>query len=238
MNLADTAPGEDAVMLDVETTGTSIDDDAIISIGLVRITDRNVVERFASLVRPPRHALESMSEESVAVHGIDAARLRTERPFAAVWNGGLRQWIERHGLDVPVVAHNATFDQGFIARAIEHCEAPDHPWTDSERWIDTWSLSRRAFGHLGGRHGLDALAQRLGLRARGRSAQHDALGDATLLAQCWLAWGAPTTGDLFEDRPALEENLPLPAVRAARLDADVESEWRAWWNDLFNRTPA
>jgi DNA polymerase-3 subunit epsilon len=89
-------------VVDVETTGTSIEADEIVSIALVRLdASGEELDRFASLVRPAG----PIPPESTAVHGIDDDAVARAPTFAMAAPDVLDL------LDGAVfVAHNADFD--------------------------------------------------------------------------------------------------------------------------------
>jgi DNA polymerase III epsilon subunit len=159
-----------AVVFDLETTGLSPHNDAILEIGAIVIEDGLITDQvFHSLINPHRPIPWFVTK----VHGIrnhmvsDAPDLETVLPafldFVA---------------DRTLVAHNAGFDMGFLSthagrlglrvpRNI-HC---------------TMELSRRMFPHER-RHNLDAVCMRLGILAP--TNRHRALQDAEVTAQAFV----------------------------------------------------
>ena len=98
------------VALDLETTGLSATDDAIIEIGAVRFQGDHVIDRFETLVNPRRRIpafitqMTGISNEDVA----DAPALAAVAPELLAFVGS----------DVAaVMAHNANFDIGFLRAA-------------------------------------------------------------------------------------------------------------------------
>ena len=73
------APPAAYAVVDVETTGTSVEADEIVSIAVVRLdAGGDEIDRFASLVRPAG----PIPSEAIAVHGIDDAAVRGAPEFA------------------------------------------------------------------------------------------------------------------------------------------------------------
>jgi DNA polymerase-3 subunit epsilon len=104
------ARGDRWVVLDVETTGLSVDEDCLLSIGAVSVHGDRVVlaDSFEILVRTERPSERS----NILVHGIGAeAQLAGVEPPAA-----LEAFLEFVGT-APLVAYHATFDRGFLTRA-------------------------------------------------------------------------------------------------------------------------
>lgn len=96
------------VVVDLETTGLSYADDAIVEIGAVRVKNCQVTETFHTMVDPRR----IMPAESTAVNGITQPMLDGQPWLCEV----LPDFLEFVGEDV-LVAHNAGFDGRFILEA-------------------------------------------------------------------------------------------------------------------------
>ena len=98
------------VALDLETTGLSATDDAIIEIGAVRFQGDQVIDRFETLVNPRRRIpafitqMTGISNEDVA----DAPALAAVAPELLAFVGSEV---------AAVMAHNANFDIGFLRSA-------------------------------------------------------------------------------------------------------------------------
>jgi DNA polymerase-3 subunit epsilon len=82
--------------------------------------------------------------------------------------------------DSPLVAHNASFDFGFLNHELERC---GQPIVGMHRMVDTLVLARSR--HPGAKHSLDALCMRFGVD-RSHRVKHGALLDAQLLAQVYV----------------------------------------------------
>lgn len=87
-------------------------------------------------------------------------------------------WCEMVGAkDLPVVAHFAHFDHGFIGEWITNNRARFALPPLSPVWICTWTMSKRVWPDERN-HGLDDVCKRLGLAQR--PVEHDAMQDAIL----------------------------------------------------------
>ncbi len=155
-------------IVDLETTGLSSRRDRILEIGLVVQRDGRALAHFEALVDPGG----PIPPEITALTGIrddDVAGAPDERTalgaFAAV--------LKRHAVEV-LVAHNARFDRGFLARAwSEHAIAEPLP-----PFLCSLRLARRLIAAQ--RYGLTSLVAELRLPERAR---HRALGDAEMAAE-------------------------------------------------------
>jgi len=170
--LADRALAElTCTVFDTETTGLDPGGgDRIVQIGAARIVAGKLRrhECFERLVDPQR----AVSAASLAIHGIDAARL-SGQPHAAQ----VLPIFHAFARDSVLVGHNAAFDLRFLREAeAEAGVVFDQPV------LDTLLLS--AYVHPRQEsHSLEAIAARLGVAISGR---HSALGDALVAAEIFL----------------------------------------------------
>src|SRR5262249_40980624 len=110
-----------------------------------------------------------------AVHGLSAEFLGKHSRFAEV----VEDFLTFIG-DAPLIAHNASFDLGFINAELERVGKSA---VGRDRLIDTLILARRRFP--GGQNTLDVLCGRFGIDNSHRT-KHGALLDAELLAEVYL----------------------------------------------------
>ncbi len=158
-------------VFDTETTGLDpTGGDEIIQIGATRIVAGKLRREsvFEQLVDPQR----SVPEAGIAIHGIRPEQLADQPTIDAVLPA-----FADFAADTVLVAHNAAFDMRFLqikeARTGVRFEQPV---------LDTLLLS--AVLHPGqGSHGLEAIAERLGVPVLGR---HTALGDAIVTAEVFV----------------------------------------------------
>ena len=116
-----------------------------------------------------------MPYEAEMVHGLSTIFL-SDKPLFSDKAEELLEFIE----DSPLVAHNATFDFGFLNHELQRCGR--HAVAMS-RMVDTLTLARSK--HPGAKHSLDALCMRFGID-RSHRVKHGALLDAQLLAQVYV----------------------------------------------------
>jgi DNA polymerase-3 subunit epsilon len=158
------------VVVDLETTGLSAERSAILEIGAVRVTGLRAADTFQTLVDPGT----PIPARITALTGIDRSLVEDAPPIERAI-ADFRAWA---GDDGSFVAHNASFDHGFVARAFEAHGLP--PWPGPV--LCTRRLARRVLPALG-RYDLDTLAARFGIANRWR---HRALGDAEATARALL----------------------------------------------------
>ena len=161
------------IIFDTETTGLNpAGGDRMVEIGCIEIFNRVETGRhFHAYFNPER----PMPSEAEAVHGLTNVFLSDKLRFGER-AAELLDFIE----DSPLVAHNASFDFGFLNHELGQCGRPS---VCTSRMICTLVLARTR--HPGAKHSLDALCARFGVDRSAR-VKHGALLDAQLLAQVYV----------------------------------------------------
>jgi DNA polymerase-3 subunit epsilon len=161
------------IVFDTETTGLSpLAGDRMVEIGCVELFNRVETGRtYHAYFNPDR----SMPSGAEAVHGLSDAFLADKPRFHDL----VEDLLEFLG-DCPLVAHNASFDFGFLNHELNNC---GRPLVCLSRMVDTLQLARAK--HPGAKHSLDALCTRFGVD-RSIRVKHGALIDAQLLTQCYV----------------------------------------------------
>jgi DNA polymerase-3 subunit epsilon len=161
------------IVFDTETTGLNpAGGDRLVEIGCVEMFNRVETGRHYHAYFNPERAMPSEAE---AVHGLSSIFLSDKPRFAEK----AEELLEFIG-DCPLVAHNASFDFGFLNFELQQCGRPPVCTT---RMVDTLVLARTR--HPGAKHSLDALCTRFGVD-RSMRVKHGALLDAQLLAQVYV----------------------------------------------------
>ena len=201
------------IVVDLETTGLGPGAE-ITEIGAVRVRDGAVVDEFSSLVKPSRPIPPFIT----SLTGITPAMVSDADPIGAV----LECFMEWSGLgaqDSPVlVAHNASFDVGFLRRAARACA---RPWP-RVRVVDTLALARLALPRpLVRNHKLGTVASYFGTAT---VPEHRALGDARATAEVLLGFidllaGAGATD--IEDLIVLTDQAPARRPSTPDFVADL-----------------
>jgi DNA polymerase-3 subunit epsilon len=161
------------IIFDTETTGLSpAGGDRLVEIGCVEMVNRVETGRtYHAYFNPGR----PMPSEAEAVHGLSDTFLSDKPDFA----DKVHELLEFIG-DAPLIAHNATFDFGFLNHELQRCSRDP---ICLSRMICTLVLARSR--HPGAKHSLDALCTRFGVD-RSHRVKHGALLDAQLLAQVYV----------------------------------------------------
>ncbi|MFB8004657.1 DEDD exonuclease domain-containing protein [Nocardia sp. NPDC056000] len=121
------------VVVDLETTGTSPDGDAITEIGAVKVRGGEVLGEFATLINPGY----AIPPQIVQITGITTAMVIDAPRIEQVLPGFLE-----FAAGAVLVAHNAPFDTGFLRAAAARCELP---WP-AFQVLCTVRLARRVLG--------------------------------------------------------------------------------------------
>ncbi|PDT83549.1 DNA polymerase III subunit epsilon [Sinorhizobium sp. BJ1] len=161
------------IIFDTETTGLDSREDRVIEIGGVELENQFPTGRTIHLYINPGD--RKVHPDALAVHGITDDFLKDKPSFADV----VEEIVEFFG-DARWVAHNATFDIGFINAEFDRLGLSP---IAIDRVTDTLSLARRK--HPMGPNSLDALCRRYGVDNSHR-AKHGALLDSELLAEVYI----------------------------------------------------
>ncbi|MGN9164070.1 PolC-type DNA polymerase III [Tissierellaceae bacterium HCP3S3_D8] len=148
------------VVFDIETTGLSAINDAITEIGAVKLVDGEVTDTYSQLINPGRPIPEFITN----LTGI-TDEMVSDKPDISQVIGSFGEFIRGSVL----VAHNATFDVGFIRENMKRYSMNlDNPV------LDTLELTRAVFPDLKN-HKLDNIAKHLGVSLENH---HRAVDDA------------------------------------------------------------
>ena len=161
------------IILDTETTGLDPKSGhRVVEIGCVELVN-NIPsgQTWHHYFNPER----DMPLAAFEVHGLSSEFLATKPLFAELADDFLK-FVEGARL----VAHNASFDMGFLNAELTRLERP--PIT-MDKVIDTLALARRK--HPGAQNSLDALCKRYRIDNSART-RHGALLDSELLAEVYV----------------------------------------------------
>lgn len=166
-NLRDYVPSY--IVFDLETTGTSPNNDSIIEISAVKVVDGMVVDTFSTLVNPER----PIPYYATAVNGITDEMVVNEPVLEDV----LPLFDQFIG-DSILVGHNIhCFDMKFIWKAAEEILGE----TFTNDYLDTLPMARRVLPELA-HHKLVDIAAHYNISTIGA---HRALNDCMMNQQCF-----------------------------------------------------
>ena len=161
------------IIFDTETTGLDNKQDRVIEIGGIELDNHFPTGRTFHVYINPGD--KKVHPDALAVHGITDDFLKDKPNFAGIVDELLGFFGEARW-----VAHNATFDMGFINAEFARLGLP--PVTN-DLVTDTLALARRK--HPMGPNSLDALCRRYGVDNSHRT-KHGALLDSELLAEVYI----------------------------------------------------
>ncbi|MCY7010917.1 PHP domain-containing protein, partial [Streptococcus vestibularis] len=137
------------VVFDVETTGLSAVHNDLIQIAASKMHKGNIVEQFDEFI-DPGHPLSAFTTE---LTGITDNHVKGAKPLVQVL-----QEFQEFCQGTVLVAHNATFDVGFMNANYERHQLP----TILQPVIDTLEFARNLYPEYK-RHGLGPLTKRFGV---------------------------------------------------------------------------
>ncbi len=200
----------------METTGQSNTESHVIEIGIVRIENRKIVDRFHSLIRAPVGIPPFITKMT----GLTLDHLADAPRFSDIASD-IRERLRGSFL----VAHNVQFDYG--ALKAEFLRIGEHFYMDR---FCTVNLAKKFMPGLR-RYNLDALCEKLDIRV---SRRHRAMDDAEAAAQIFLVFlGLDNAenvltkfGRTFDKREKWTERLELeisklPACKGAYVFKDA-----------------
>lgn len=180
------------VPFDTETTGLSVENDAIVQLGAVRVLNGRIVEGevLDTYVNPGR----AIPPASTRIHHVKDAHVADAPDIGAVGRA-----FHHFARDAVLVAHNAPFDIGLLRQSQAEMGVEwNHPV------LDTVLLSAVVFGTTE-EHSLDALCVRLSITIPDHL-RHTALGDARATAEALVkllplvdSKGIETFGQLIQE---------------------------------------
>lgn len=185
----------EAIVFDIETTGLSVQNDRITEIGAVKIRNGEIVDEFDTFVNPEMEIPEEITELTSITN--DMVR------NAPLCDEALRMFFDFVGQTESkykklLIAHNATFDTGFIRAAAQRYGMEfDYPY------LDTLALSRFLNPDLK-KHKLDIVAKHYHLEDFNH---HRACDDAGILAKIYFKMSSQMKEKDIADFTALSKDM-------------------------------
>lgn len=178
--------------LDIETTGASLNSDRVIEVGILRVENNTLVKTFNSLVDPGVY----IPKEITRLTGITEELIKGAPSFSQI-----KEEILELMEGCTIVAHNASFDYGFIKNELKRFNT-----NFSAKRICTVKLSRALFPEFP-KHDLSSIITRFNFDC---PARHRAFDDAKVLWDFFQK----VTKDFPEDIliKAIDSNLKKPNI--------------------------
>lgn len=177
------------VVVDTETTGLDPETCELVEVSALKVVDLAPIDSYSTFV-----ACDHLNADAARVNGITAKMLEgAPSPQEAI--DGL---VEFCG-DLPLMAHNAKFDRGFIERV--------RPIKNE--WVDTMQLASAV---VHGKRTLSALCDRYGIE---NEDAHRALSDCMATHKCYLkmreelAQTSMDARDIIANRSVADPSHPL-----------------------------
>lgn len=185
--------------VDIETTGSRVQYDRVIEIGILRVEEGRLVKTYNKLINPEMY----LSPYIEQMTGISARELESAPVFDEV-----KEEIMEILDDTVFVAHNVRFDYGFLKNELRR-----YGLDLSLKQLCTVKLSRTLYPHYR-KHNLDALIERFNFNCPHR---HRAFDDARIL---WDFYNA--IHNEF-DRSAIENTVTL-LMKSPTLPAHLNAD--------------
>lgn len=194
------------IIFDTETTGFDpLTGDRMVEIGCIEMVGRVMTGATFHCYFNPERAMPPAAE---AVHGL-SDKFLSDKPLFASQADALLDFLG----DSPLVAHNASFDFGFLNMELQRC---GRSAIDMVRMVDTIAIARSR--HPGAKLSLDALCTRYGID-RSHRTKHGALLDAELLAQLYIELtGGRQIGLGFADSASVSVEIETTRISLVRKD--------------------
>lgn len=122
---------DDYSVLDIETTGLSWQKDKIIEIGVLKIRNKEIVERYSQLINPQ----QTISPFITKLTGIND-QMVSQMPTLEEMKHDFLQFVQ----DDIIIGHNTAFDLNFIANHMK-INMPNE-------YMDTVQFSKKVYPHL------------------------------------------------------------------------------------------
>jgi len=197
--------------VDTETTGTDVQGDRVIEVGVVLGRGGEIIGRRSWLINPGR----PIPKESTAVHGIADDDVKDKPTFPEVAG----EIVEAMVGALPA-AYNAAFDRGFILAELDRAgvRTPNPPpaLRRDVTWIDPLPFARELYKGKGESRALGAVAERLGIAL---DQAHRATDDAAAALEVLYK---------FADDPRVPKTYAAFVQEQRRLDREQEQARRFW----------
>ena len=203
------------VIVDIETTGLDCSKDKIIEIAACKIRNKEIVEKFSSLVNLGIDIPKEIEE----LTGI-TNKMAAESPDIKTVLKQFIDFCEDHTL----VAHNAKFDMGFISKAVKENGLSINP-----RYIDTLALARFLMPECRC-HKLSVLCRELEIE---NDSEHREASDAEATAKILVRFFAMLEEKGISDVSRIDESNDVPYYRGKRYHITILAKNKIGLKNLY-----
>jgi len=172
------------VTIDFETAKYS--QESACSVGLVRFLDGKAVDTYYSLIRPPSLYIRPDFTE---IHGLTAEDVKDAPRFSELWDSNIKPFIG----DLPLAAHNASFDMGVLKAVLEWYDLP----VPQIPYFCTCKMSRKTWRNFKS-HALTALAKNFNIIYEAHNALDDAMTCGKLVIMSAEKHGVSSVEELLK----------------------------------------
>lgn len=176
----------DYIVIDFETANWSRN--SACSVGLVRFINGQETDSISALIKPPTGFF--IKEWTDTIHGISYDDVRDKPYFPEIWKEQVMPFIEKTP-DLPLVAHNATFDMSVIKGCCQHYEMA----IPNIRYFDSLPIARRTWPDLSS-HKLTMLGEYFGIQYKAHDALEDSRTCGKVVSLSADKWGAGSVEEL------------------------------------------
>ncbi len=121
---------DDYTVIDLETNGTSPENDDIIEVSAIKVRSDEIVDTYTRLIKPE----QKLKEYITSLTGITEMMLQNELPVQEV----LPEYINFIGKDI-ILGHNVNFDINFVYdKSLKHFNTPV-----INDYVDTLKIARK-----------------------------------------------------------------------------------------------
>lgn len=171
------------IAIDFETANYSRE--SACSVGLVKYENGKQADTFYSLVRPP---VLYIRPDFTEIHGLTVEDVRHAPTFDVIWKESMESFIG----DLPLAAHNASFDMNVLRAVLGWYELP----VPTLSYFCTLNIARKVWPGLNS-HRLTYLGKQFGIEYNAHNALDDAMTCGKLVLLAAEKYGTGTLEEMF-----------------------------------------
>lgn len=178
------------ILIDVETTGLSRSSDRIIEVGIAKMENWEITEKYSSLVNPRKHIPSAASK----VNGIYDSDVENAPIFSDI-----AKEIKSRLSEGVVAGYNVSFDLDFLGRELSRAGL-----SANVTYLDVLPIVRKAYHNITN-YNLETVAKHLMLISNSEAQKHRAIDDAILTGKVLQSCITKILSDHDEEVRAAQE---------------------------------